>query len=914
MPRLKALVPAFLALTLLCQVGATPVGAQEPVNQTDDPVLKEFVWRAIGPASMGGRIDDVEGLPSDPSTLYLGFATGGIWKTTNMGTTWTPIFDSYPVSSIGDLAISLSNPDIIYVGSGESNNRQSTTSGNGVYKSTDAGESFTHVGLEATHHIARVLIHPTNPDVAYVAATGKLWGPSPERGLYKTTDGGESWTNTLFIDESTGFTDLIMDSGNPEVLYAASYQRQRTAWGFNGGGPGSGIWKTTDGGESWTRLSGDGLPDGELGRIGLGIAASNPDIVYAQIEVPNPNQSTIDDPDPNPSRSGVWRTTDGGESREIRSNNNNRPMYYSQIRLDPTNPDIVYTMGSPFHKSVDGGLSFEALTGIAHVDHHGLWINPDNPEHLVLGNDGGLDISWDQGDSWDFINNFAVGQFYAVGADMRRPYYVCGGLQDNGSWCGPSRSRSGIGIANHDWYNIGGGDGFYVQIDPTDFNTVYVESQGGSVSRLDLRTGQSTRIRPSAPQERDGEVTPGNVVPAPEVGERYRFNWNMPIQISPHDASTVYVAGNRFFRSTDRGTTWTASADLTRAIDRDHLEIMGVPGSEEMASKNDGQSTWGTTTTLAESPSQPGVIWVGTDDGKVQVSRNGGATFTDVSANVPGPPENYQVSRVEPSHFEPGTCYLTLDNHRYEDWNPYVFVTHDFGQSWESISNNLPRGNVNVITEDPRNPDLLYLGTEFGLFISMDRGQEWKRFQNGLATVRVDDILVHPRENDLIVANHGRSILIIDDITPLQQYTPQVAAGNAHLFEVRPAIQWLDNPQEDVKLAGNRHFAGENPPDGTAVSYYLPINMDGDVTLTITDLAGNHVRTLEGPGERGINRVQWDLRGDPPPQPEGEQQTRRRRRQPPVDPGTYLVTLEVGGREMTRSIVVEPDIWMGQGH
>ncbi len=920
MPRLKALVRVSVLLAVFAPILGADAFAQEadPVNQTDDPILREFLWRSIGPANMSGRIDDVEAVVGDPSIIYLGFATGGIWKSTNMGTTWTPIFDTYPVSSIGDIAIAPSNPDILYIGSGESNNRQSTTRGDGVYKSTNGGETFENVGLEDTHHISRVLVDPNDPDVVYVAAMGHLWGANDERGLFKTTNGGRSWSNTNFIDEYTGFTEVVMDSRDSQVLYAASYQRQRTPWGFNGGGPGSGVWKTTDGGDNWTRLEGNGLPNGTLGRIGLAVYAADPNIVYAQIEVMNTNRREPGDTSIDETRSGVWKSTDGGGNWEIQSNNNSRPMYYSQIRVDPTNSDIVYTMGASFYKSVDGAENFETVRGMGHGDHHALWINPDNSNQIMLGTDGGFNISWDQGATWDFINTMAVGQFYEVGVDMRRPYFVCGGLQDNGSWCGPSATRSGVGIANHDWYRVGGGDGFYVRIDPTDFNTVYSESQQGNMSRRDLRTGQSARIKPAPPSEQGSQTRPGNVIGAAAEGERYRFEWNTPIEFSPHDPSTILVAGNRFFMSKDRGSTWTASEDLTKNVDRDQLSIMGVPGTEPMASKNDGQSAPGGALTLAESPSQPGIIWVGTDDGNLQVSRNGGVTFTDVTGNIPGAPSGYfRVTRVEPSNFAPGTCYVTLDNHRNEDWNPYVFVTEDFGQSFTSITNNLPVGSVKVITEDPRNPNLLYLGTEFGLFISLNRGQEWKRFQNGLATVRVDDILVHPRDNDLVVGTHGRSILIVDDITPLQQYTPEVAQGDAFLFEVRPAVQWLSDTQKSVTMAGAKHFRGQNPQPGTAISYYLPINVSGDVSLTITEMSGEIVRTLTGSGDRGINRVQWDLRGDPPAQPAAAAQGGGRggggqRRGPPVELGTYLVTLEVGGMEMTRSIVVEPDIWMGQ--
>ncbi|MFH1765929.1 MAG: hypothetical protein ABIF09_17215 [Gemmatimonadota bacterium] len=916
MPRLKSLIRVSVLLAVLVPVPTAHAFAQEadPVNQTDDPILRDFVWRSIGPANMSGRIDDIEAVVGDPSTIYLGLATGGIWKSTNMGTTWTPIFDSYPVSSIGDIAIAPSNPDIIYVGSGESNNRQSTTRGDGVYRSTDGGKTFVKVGLDYTNHISRVLVDPVNPEVAYVAAMGHLWGPNDERGLFKTTDGGRSWTNTNFIDEYTGFTDVVMDPRNNQVLYAASYQRQRTAWGFNGGGPGSGIWKSTDAGDNWTRLEGNGLPEGEFGRIGLALFQANPDIVFAQIEVPNPvRRQGAAAQEVNPAYDGVWKSLDGGRSWEIQSNNNNRPMYYSQIRVDPTNSDIIYTMGASFYKSVDGGKNFATVSGMGHGDHHALWINPSNSNQLMLGTDGGFNISWDQGATWDFINTFAVGQFYEIGVDMRRPYFVCGGLQDNGSWCGPSATRSNIGIANHDWYRVGGGDGFYVRIDPTDFNIVYSESQGGSMSRRDLRTGESTSIRPTSPREQNGTIRPGNVVPIPEINEAYRFEWNTPIEMSPHDPNTILVAGNRFFKSKDKGNTWTASAELSKAMDRDQLSIMGIPGSEFMASKNDGQSSWGQATTLAESPSQPGVIWVGTDDGNVQVSRDGGMTFTNVAGNIPGPREtDYRVTRVEPSNFDPGTCYVVLDNHRSEDWNPYVFVTRDFGQSFTNLTNNLPIGHANVITEDPRNPNLLYLGTEFGLFVSLNGGREWKRFQNGLPTVRVDDILVHPRDNDLVVGTHGRSIWIIDDITALQQFTPEVAGGDAFLFEVRPAVLWLTDTQKGVTLAGAKHFRGQNPESGTAISYYLPIDLQGDVELAITDMSGEILRTLSGPGTRGINRVQWDLRAATPPADPDTQGQRQAR--PPVGPGTYLVKLEVGGREMVRSIVVEPDIWMGQTH
>jgi len=961
---------AFVAAPIAAQ-GPGGRGQQEepappPVNPSDDPLLKTFKWRSIGPASMGGRIDDIEAVESNPSIIYVGFATGGIWKTVNNGTTWSPIFDTYPVSSIGDIGLSQSNPNVIYVGTGEPNNRQSSSFGNGMYKSTDGGKTFTHIGLEATQTIARVVVHPKDPNTVYVAALGHLFGPNLERGVYKTTDGGKSWQAVKQIDADTGFTDLVMDPSNPDTLYAASYQRRRQPFGFNGGGPGSGIWKTTNGGKTWTKLEGNGLPAGLLGRIGLAVSRSSPRTVYAQMEVgasAGTGGNVTDDGKPRPpggrgfggggfgqqqpqgppdaKKSGVWRSDDGGRTWRVMSNNNNRPMYYSQIRVDPTNPDIVYTMGGPFHKSTDGGKTFNVVQGIAHSDHHALWVNPRNPNHLVLGNDGGLDVSYDQAETWEFVNTIAVGQFYAIGADMRNPYYVCGGLQDNGSWCGPSAVRSSNGITNADWYRVGGGDGFYALIDPTDWTTVYSESQDGNVGRLDLRTGRRANIRPrAAPPPRRGPQTEAqrqqaeqqqmmqrmaaqfgfgggqqeaNIVPEPEPGMDIRYFWNTPLHLSPHNPRVLYVGGNRLFISRDRGETFTMTGDLTRTIDRFSLSLMGVDGMAPMASKHDGAGTNSVITTVAESPVLPGVLWVGTDDGNLQVSRDGGATWSNVVTNVKGVPDGTFVSRVEPSRFDAGTCYVTFDGHRTDDHTPYVFVTKDHGQSWASLAANLPAGNLNVIREDLKNRDLLYLGSEYFFFISLDAGKSWQRFSTALPTVRIDDILVHPRDNDLIVGTHGRSIWIVDDLTPLQALTAEVRAKDAHLFPPRPATQWLQDPQRGYNLGGAKNFQGDSPEPGTAISYYLKAAASGDVTITISDVTGEVVRTIDGTKEAGLNRVQWDLRGNPPQIPEGmaqnmPRQFRRAARQgPPVEPSTYLVKLAVDGKALTTTVVVEAD-------
>jgi photosystem II stability/assembly factor-like uncharacterized protein len=928
-------------------------GLPPPVNQTDDPLLKRFVWRSIGPAAMGGRLDDIAVDEANPSVFYLGFATGGVWKTENNGTTWMPVFDSYPVSSIGDIEIAPSNPNVVYVGTGEPNNRQSSSFGGGVYKSIDAGRTFTYMGLKETQSIGRMVVHPKDPDVVYVAAVGHLFGPNKERGLYKTTDGGKTWTNTKFIDEDTGFVDVVMHPADPNILFAASYQRRRLPWGFNGGGPGSGIWRTDDGGRTWTRLTGNGLPNNPIiGRIGLAVSRSRPNIVYAQLEVGpsggtgagvNEDGSLVapgqrggggrgqQPAKPDPGRSGVWRSDDGGKTWAFRSNNNNRPMYYSKIRVDPTNPDIVYTTGASAYKSLDGGRTFAVMGGQSHSDHHALWINPRNGNHLLIGNDGGLDISYDQGETWEEISLMPLGQFYAISADMRKPYYVCGGLQDNGSWCGPSAVRNNAGGINTDWYRVGGGDGFYTANDPRDWTIGYQESQDGATNRYDLRTGQVTSIRPRGPMTDEqrrileqaqaagrggfggrGVSPAGNIVPPPPPGTEFRFYWSTPFILSPHNPDVVYLGGDRLFKSTDRGTTWTASADLTNSIGRNDRPIMGVDGKAPMASKHDGAASYSNIVTISESPLVEGIVWVGTNDGNVQVSRDGGSTFRNVVGNIQGVPKETHVSRVEASRHDAGTAYVTFDGHRTDDHRPYVFVTRDYGGAWTSLSSNLPDGNVNVIREDPKNPNLLYLGTEYAFYVSLDRGREWKRFMNGLPTVRIDDILVHPRDNDLIVGTHGRSIWIVDDISPLQQLSEAVTAGDVHLFDVRPATAWVADIQRADGLGAAKHFRAQNPPGGTAISYYLKTPPDGDVKLTISDLNGRTIRELDGTKETGINRVQWNLAPTATPGARGGGRGRGGRGNQfivpnAVEPGTYVVRLAIGGRELMKTVTVEAD-------
>ena len=962
------------SLPLAAVPAAAPLGAQggpeRPLlNAAADPLLRGFRWRSIGPAGQGGRVNDIAVVEHDPSIQYVAFATGGIMKTVNRGTTWTPIFDTYSTHSVGDLALAPSNPNVLYVGTGEPNNRQSSSFGDGMYKSTDGGRTFTQVGLRETQSIARVVVHPRDPNTVWVAAVGHLFGPNAERGVYKTTDGGASWRKVLYVDENTGATDLVIHPTDPNTLYAAMYTRRRTSWGFAAGGPRNGIYRSTNGGQTWSRVSGGGLPRGVTGRIALDIARSNPDVIYAQIEV-GPSAEPIaaggrstgtpggggggggggqqQDLPPDDQVSGIWRSADGGRSWQFRSNENQRPMYFSQIRVDPNDENTVYVGGVQARKSTDGARTFRDLQGMGHVDHHAIWIDPSNSQHVMYGNDGSIDVSWDGGATWESVRNWAMGQSYHASVDMKRPYTVCTGLQDNGSWCGPSSVRSGPILA-WDWYRVGGGDGFYSQVDPTDPNTLYTESQNGNINRLDLRAGTSTSIRPRAPQRGpDGGVNFGaggagpNVFPTPEPGTVFRWNWNTPIQVSPHDASTIITGANRLFISRDKGMTWWTSPELTKAIDREGREILGLKGSLPSCNrqragtcinaKNDGVSFYGTIITVAQSPIIPDVIWVGTDDGNIQVTRDGGRTFTEVGQNIPGGTREYYVSRVEPSHVDRGTAFVSLDGHRHDDLKPYVYLTRDFGATWTPIAGNLPAtGNVNSIRQDPRNPNLLYAATEFGFYVSLDEGTSWKRFMPNLPVVRVDDVIVHPRDNDLVLSTHGRSIWIMDDVTALQQLTPALLQEEVVLLDPRNAVRWKQDIRLRRSVTGNKHFEGENAPAGTAITYYLKHAVPGEVRVTIRDLgSGGFARTIVGTGEAGLNRVQWDLcsdlrqvqpgqgggfgggggGGNPCTQGGGGGQGGGLRVGTLAQPGAYLVTLSVGGREFVKTVNVLEDEWM----
>lgn len=844
----------------------------------NESILNGLKWRCIGPANMGGRIDDLAVVESNAHIIYVATASGGVWKTTNNGVTWEPIFDDQITSTIGDVTVSPSNPDIVWVGTGEPNNRQSSSWGDGVYRSNDGGKTWKNMGLRDTHHIGRIVIHPSNPDIVYVAALGHLWGPNKERGLFRTTDGGKTWENVLYVDENTGCVDVAMDPENPNTLYAATYQRRRRGWGFNGGGPGSGLYKTTDGGETWIRLTDGkhGLPTGIIGRIGIDIYRSNPSVVYAIIEH---------------KQGGVFRSEDKGLSWKKMSSTNPRPMYYSQIRIDPNNDQRIWVLGASMYVSEDGGKNFRTdYVRNIHGDHHAMWINPDSSEHMIVGSDGGIYFSYDRGKTWDFINSLPIGQFYEIGYDMRKPYYIYGGLQDNGSWGGPSATWYRQGISNDEWIRIGGGDGFYTQVDPTDYTTIYAESQNGNLFRFDLKSGESKSIRPRPKDEK----------------EVYRFNWNSPILISPHDAKTIYYGGNKLFISRDRGETWEETIDLTTHQDRNKLPLMGVLPDKNTLSRHDGIAFYGDITTVSESPLKPGLLYVGTDDGNLQVSKDGGKTWKNVIKKVPGVPPLTYVSRVVASRYEEGTAYVTFDGHRNDDFKPYVFMTTDYGESWRNISSNLPLGGtVNVIREHHRNPNLLFVGTERGAYFSIDKGKKWVRFKGNLPIVPVDDIAIHPRENDLIFGTHGRSIWILDDIAPLEQLNDKVLQSPSFLFDMRPAV--IFNPYYHKGSLGHKVFLAPNPPYGVIINYYLKEKPKEDVKIIIKDSEGRTVRELKGEKEAGINRITWDLRYGPPPSVGEEVRRRSRATGPFVLPGTYTVILEAAGQEQGKQVKVEGD-------
>lgn len=872
-----AAFPFVLSLALSFSCASLAQDGAPPVSEAD---LASFRWRSIGPANMGGRVADIAVAPSRPWTMYVGYGTGGVFKTTNNLTTLAPVFDGEAVASIGSIAVSPRNPDVVWVGTGEGNGRNSSSWGDGVYRSVDGGATWQNRGLGDSKDVPRIVIDPRNDDVVYAAALGHLWGDNDERGLYKTEDGGATWTAVLKSAPGAGCVDVVLDPANPDVVYAATYARRRTAWSFTSGGEGTGIFKSSDGGRTWKPLA-NGLPK-EMGRVGLDVCRSAPNVVYAVIESDEGGAGDIGDLK---SRAGgVFRSDDSGESWRRVSEIAPRGFYFAKVRVAANDPDFVYVLGFNVHVTKDGGKTWRhaGAKGI-HIDCHALWVDPADPNHAVLGTDGGIYVTYDATETWDFVNSVATGEFYNVAVDMRRPYFVYGGLQDNGTWGGPSatlKDAAGFadpndhsGITNADWFFLTNGDGFHVAVDPTNPNVVYSEMQGCDLYRTDLSNGKSVKL---TPQPKEGS-------PA------FRFNWNAPFQLSHHDPTVLYVGGNVVFRLTERGDRWSViSPDLTTK-DPDKMATAGSVAEQHC-----------TIVSLSESPRNAGILWAGSDDGRLHVTRDGGASWADVSGGLPESVRGLYVSRIEASHFEEGRAFVAIDGHRSDRYEPYLFATDDFGASFRPLASNLPAGGpVKVVREDLANADLLFAGTEFGIFASFDRGASWVPLKAGLPTVAVDDIVIHPRDRDLVIGTHGRSIYVLDDIGALEQATREVLSKEGPtLFAPRPALQFHFLSYGGVW--GHRIFKAANPAFGATLHYFLPEHTTETVTVTIADAGGRVVRTLTGTRDPGFNRVTWDL------QREEEERLESGEQKEFVPPGEYTVTLAVGkGAKLETKLLVE---------
>jgi photosystem II stability/assembly factor-like uncharacterized protein len=910
MPALYA-ARAVAALTLL-SVFADPsrlLSQNQPATAQSSPeadAIRKLTWRSIGPANNAGRISAVAGVPGDPATYYVAGAAGGIVKTTNGGTTFRQIFDDQDVLSVGAIAIAPSDPNIIYVGSGEGDPRNSTSFGDGMYKSVDAGNTWTHIGLDDSDRIKRVVIDPRNPDIVYACALGHAWGPNEERGVFKTTDGGKTWKKQLYKNTSTGCSDLDIDPTNSNIVYAGMYTFRRWAWIFESGAGETAVYKSIDGGTTWKKLT-RGLPTEPMDRIGIAVSRSEPNIVYVVSETKTQGE--------------LWRSDDAGDSwRTVNRdpNINFRPFYYSDIRVDPQNSNRVFSLSGSLNFSDDGGRTFQTIANGVHGDHQAMWIDPLNPKRIIGGSDGGWHVSMDGGRTWDVVNSVAFTQFYHVNYDMQKPYYVCGGLQDNGHWCGPSNSLSGQGIRKSDWLTISGGDGFFAVPDLERPYLVYSASQGGNLEVTDLRSGMERSIHPYPNRV-------GSVGDAMET-HKYRFNWNSPIVLSPQDPKVVYFGGNVLFKTTNFGQTWEQiSPDLT-TNDKNKQKSSGG----QIVVDNTAAEFHCTIISIAPSPVDPNVIWVGTDDGNVQVTRDGGKTWSNVFKNVPGLAPFAWIPMVDASHADAGTAYVAADHHQDNDYTPYFYKTTDYGRTWTRITTGLPaKGWAHVIREDPKNRNILYAGTEVGVFASWNGGAKWVSIRNGLPPVPVRDLLVHKRDNDIILATHGRGMYILDDATPIQQIA-QAQATDVYLFDIPTATRWV-SWSRDGNL-GSRSYAGQNPPAGASISYFLKTGANVAPTITVADKSGRLVRTLRNlPRDTGVNRTTWDLRMDTPPQlaaagggrgggraggggegaGEGEPGEGRGggRGGGPINvlPGDYTVTLAVGDKKLTKPLRVEND-------
>jgi photosystem II stability/assembly factor-like uncharacterized protein len=906
-----------LPLALVLVTGAALAAkAKDDDSKLKPETFTGLALRGIGPAQTSGRVTDVVVHPRDHATWYVTAASGGVWKTTNAGTTWTPIFDSQGSFSIGCVTLDPKNPLIVWVGSGENDSQRSVAYGDGVYKSVDGGRTWENVGLKGSEHIGRIAIDPRDGNVVYVAAQGPLWNSGGDRGLYKTSDGGRTWKQVLRISDDTGVNDVVFDPRNPDILFASSYQRRRAVWTLIDGGPESAIYKSTDAGASWKKLEG-GLPKEEMGRIGLAVSPADPDVVYAIIEAAN-------------KAGGFFRSPDQGGSWEKMSDYAPAgAQYYNEIFPDPKVVGRVYAIDTWLHVTEDGGKTFTKLgEKYKHVDNHVVWIDPGANDHLLVGCDGGLYETFDRGANWRYFENLPITQFYDVALDNARPFYnVYGGTQDNQTLGGPSRTRTVHGIVNSDWFVTVGGDGFQTRVDPDDPNIVYSEAQYGALVRHDRQNGEIIDIQPQPDRG----------------GEALRWNWDSPLIISPHAHTRLYFAAQKVFRSDDRGDTWRAvSPDLTRQIDRNRLKVMGRVWSVDSVAKNTSTSFYGNIVALAESPLKEGLLYAGTDDGLVQVSEDGGKSWRKID-RFPGVADATYVSRLLPSQHDAGTVYASFDDHRMGDFKPYVLKSTDRGASWTSITGDLPeRGSVYALAEDHLNPNLLFAGTEFGLYFTVDGGGKWIQLKGGLPIIAVRDLAIQKRENDLVLATFGRGFYILDDYAPLRKASAESLASEATLFPVKDAWMYIPSAPFGLKeksFLGETFFSAPNPPFGAVVTYYLKDEIKslkkqrqsaekdavkkGDdvfyptwdalraedreeepaIILTVTDAEGSVVRRITGPVTAGFHRVAWDLRYPPAnptdlKPPVTDDPFRDQVLGPLAAPGTYKVSIakRVGGK------------------
>ncbi len=882
-----AVTTTVLILTL---TSLAVIARSRPTAASHSPSpLEALHFRNLGPAVAGGRVTAVAGVPGNANVYYVGTAGGGVFRTEDGGVSWAPLFQHQAVSTIGALALAPSNPNFVWVGTGEANIRNDVVTGHGVYFSPDGGRNWHFMGLANAGQISSIVVSPLDPNTVFVGVLGDAWEPSTERGVFRSTDGGKTWKQILYVGSTTGVSDLVMEPDNPKVLYAGMWQVMRRPWILQSGGPLSGIYRSTDGGDHWQKLT-EGLPSGPMGRIGLAVAPSDPARVYALIG----------------SRQGVlWGSHDRGEHWSPLSHNRNldaRPFYFSHLVVSPDNPLRLYFLSFHLLESTDGGHTARTIGPGLHADQHALWIDPRNPKRMIEGNDGGVYLSTDGGHTWRHLDNIPIEQIYSVSIDNGRvPYGICIGLQDNGSWCGPSNSLSSTPITDAEWTSVGFGDGQYaVPAHGTPF--IFSDSQNGEILRLDRITGETAYLRPYFPGVGD--------LPAAEL--KYRFNWTAPIAVSPDNPRKIYLGANVLFRSTDAGRQWKViSPDLTRN-DKSKQQLSGGPVILDLS----GSETYDTILSIGISKEDPNVIWVGTDDGVVQVTRDGGRRWTNVTANIPSLPPWGRISQIATSPFAAGTAYIAVDLHEMGNNHPYVFRTDDFGATWKNITANLPRNApAHVVREDPNRRGLLVVGTDTGLFYSVSRGP-WQPIHCGFPITPVYDLKFVKSTHDLVVGTHGRGIFVLDDIAPLEQVGANPPVGLT-LFAPLAAVRWARFNRHGFQLTS---FTAPNPSEGAAIDYYIrgrnvehhnPVGGAQQVTITITDASGHPVRTLKGPGQPGYHRIHWDLRYDPPVPVYGAGETSGlgydTPRGPMVVPGKYHVRLAAEGKSQSVTLQVEAD-------